>query len=236
LREPSLAATLPSRFYRNIGVVLLGLPAVMIVGFWIPYFSALPNSFSATTTWTVHVHAVLLFTWVMLLVVQPLAIRAHSYTVHRALGKLSLVLVPLIALFAALMVRKEYLENLAAGKSLSAARNGELLSAVQLTVLVALFVFAVRAIRRGQIDAHMRAMICIALVLLPAGLARTLGYWFDIPQRTAQSASLLFIVGSLLTLMLYDRSLHAPSRPYPQTLAWYLLLGIFWVSLGRPVG
>jgi hypothetical protein len=56
------------RAYRNLGYVLLVLPLVLIAGFWIPYFSEIAK-FEPSITTAVHVHALLLFAWVALLVI-----------------------------------------------------------------------------------------------------------------------------------------------------------------------
>jgi hypothetical protein len=93
--------------YRNLGYVLLILPLVLIAGFWIPYFSEIPK-FEPSITTAVHVHALLLFAWVALLVIQPLAIRSNSFSIHRMLGKASYILMPLVLFFAIAMLRKEY--------------------------------------------------------------------------------------------------------------------------------
>jgi len=63
--------------YRNIGYFLLALPLIFVAGFWIPYFSEIPR-FDPSITVPVHVHAVLLFAWIVLLVVQPLAVRTGA--------------------------------------------------------------------------------------------------------------------------------------------------------------
>lgn len=47
-----------------------------------PYFSEIPK-FEPSITTAVHVHALLLFAWVALLVIQPLAIRSNSFSIHR---------------------------------------------------------------------------------------------------------------------------------------------------------
>src|SRR5476649_1187090 len=60
------------RAYRNIGYFLLALPLIFVAGFWIPYLSEILR-FDPSITVPVHLHALLLFTWVVLLVVQPLA-------------------------------------------------------------------------------------------------------------------------------------------------------------------
>src|SRR5580692_6987808 len=105
--------------YRNVGYILLLLPLVVIAGFWIPYFSEIPR-FDPSITTAVHVHAFLLFAWVALLVIQPLAIRSSSISLHRMLGKASYYLTPLVLIFAIAMLHKEFQEHLASGMNVVA--------------------------------------------------------------------------------------------------------------------
>ena len=102
------------RAYRNIGYFLLALPLIFVAGFWIPYLSEIPR-FDPSITVPVHLHALLLFAWVVLLVVQPLAIRRGAFNLHRVLGRISYVLMPLIVASAVAMLYKEYHEHLASG-------------------------------------------------------------------------------------------------------------------------
>ena len=223
------------RAYRNLGYVLLTLLPIFIAGFWIPYFSEFPH-FDAAITLTVHVHAVLLFFFLALLVFQPLAIRYRAFAVHRRLGKLTNVLMPFILLFSVAMLWKEYQEHLADGASMAAARNDEFLSAVQLLLLGCLYGLALSSIRSRNVAAHMRYMICIVLVVLPAGLARTLGYWLNFRQSSSQTICLGLIDVLLLGLLAFDRrGNRPPSRPYVMTFAAYVILELVWLSLGRPV-
>ncbi len=207
---------------------------LMVAGFWIPYIAAFPV-FDPAITVAVHIHAALLFTWIALLVVQPLAIRYGAFRLHRVLGVTSLGLMPLIAFFAATMIWKEYRERIGDGASRMAALQGEYLSAAQLCLLVTLFVLAIAHIRRRNVPFHMRYMLGIALVLLPAGLARTLGYWFERSQATSQTISLSVIDCCLLALIAYDKYRNLPSKPYYVTLTAYLVIEGIWISLGRPV-
>ena len=220
--------------YRHLGYVLLVLPLMLIAGFWMPYFSQIPH-FEPSITTAVHVHALLLFAWVGLLVIQPLAIRHSATAIHRILGKASYVLLPMIFVFAIAMLRKEYQEHLADGMTIAAARSAEYLSSVQLALFVAFYVLAVVRIHQRNVAEHMRYMICIALVLLPAGLARTLGYWFDVSQVSSQTVCLAVIDLSLASLILFDRRRHLSSRPTEIALAAYLVVDLGWMALGRPV-
>jgi hypothetical protein len=67
---------------------LLGLPLIFIVGSWVPYFSDIRH-FGSSITVPVHLHALMLFSWIGLLVVQPLAIRSGAFRLHRTLGRIS---------------------------------------------------------------------------------------------------------------------------------------------------
>jgi hypothetical protein len=78
-------------------------------------------------------------------------------------------------------------------------------------------------------------MICITLVLLPAGLARTLGYWFNIRQASSQAVCLVLIDALLVSLIAYDRRRRLPARPYLLVLLAYIVIEAFWITLGRPV-
>src|ERR1700744_1784642 len=111
---------IPQKLSRTLGWALLAFPLVTIAGFWVPYFSKIPT-FEASITTAVHLHAVLLFTWVLLLALQPLAIRNNAYALHRTLGRATYFLMPLIVLSAITMLVKEYHEPLAAGMSKSGA-------------------------------------------------------------------------------------------------------------------
>jgi hypothetical protein len=222
------------RAYRNVGYVLLALVPIFVAGFWIPYFAEFPH-FDATITAAVQIHAILLFCFLALLVFQPLAIRYKAFATHRRLGKLTTVLMPFILIFSVAMLWKEYHEHLADGASRSAARNDEFLSAVQLLLLGCLYGLALSSIRQRNVAAHMRYMICIALVVMPAGLARTLGYWFNLRQSSSQTICLNLIDVLLLALIAYDKRCAKPSRPYQWAFAVYLVMEGIWLALGRPV-
>jgi hypothetical protein len=220
--------------YRNLGYILLVFPLIIVAGFWIPYFSQIPKFDSSITT-AVHIHAVLLFAWVGLLVIQPLTIRNGALRIHRVLGKATYVLMPLIVVFSVAMLRKEYQENLAGGMTATAARSTEYLSTVQVTLFAAFYGLAILRIHQRDIAEHMRYMICIALVLLPAGLARTLGYWFGVHQRVSQSVCLALIDLCLIILIVFDHRRLFAARPYIVALAAYLMVETGWLALGRPV-
>ncbi len=222
------------RSYRNLGYVLIALLPIFIAGFWIPYLSEIPH-FDESITIAVHIHAAVLFSFLALLIVQPLAIRHHAFSLHRVLGKSSNILIPLALLFSVAMLLKEYHEHLADGSTAHMARNAEFLSTVQLLVFGALYAVSIASIRRRDVATHMRCMICIALVLLPAGLARMLGYWLNMRQSSSQTVCLAVIDAFLLALIVFDRRRQASARPYILVFVTYVFIEAAWVTLGRPV-
>ena len=222
------------RAYRNAGYILFALVPIFVAGFWMPYLSEIPH-FDSSITPTVHVHAILLFTWLVLLVVQPLAVRYRALPTHRQLGRASYVLMALIVPFAVAMLFKEYHERVSAGVATAVARNAELLSAAQLLVIAAAYVSAIVGIRRRDVAAHMRYMICTGIFLLPAGLARILGYWFSVGQVVGQTVSLAAIEACLVALIAIDLRHNLNSKPYVVAFIGYNATAIAWIALGRPV-
>jgi hypothetical protein len=222
------------RAYRNLGYVLIALLPIFIAGFWIPYLSEIPH-FDESITTAVHIHAVLLFCFLLLLIIQPLVIRYKAFSTHRNLGKLANILIPFALVFSVAMLWKEYHEHLNDGATSLMARNAEFLSTAQLLLLGALYGVSISSARQRDIAAHMRYMICITLVLLPAGLARTLGYWFHMRQAPSQTVCLVMIDALLLALISFDRRRRLTGRPYILVLLAYVVIETIWISLGRPV-
>lgn len=222
------------RAYRHLGFFMLALLPIFVAGFWIPYLSEIPT-FEASITLPVHIHALLLFSWLGLLIYQPFAIRFGALPAHRLLGKASLVVMAMIVPFALAMIWKEFHEKLAGGSSVSRALQAEMISAVQLVVIVALYVLAIARIRRRDVPGHMRFMICIAIFLLPAGLARILGYWFNVDQSTSQTVCLAVMDLALAALVIYDLQCRLQPRPYIVAFLTYNATAVVWLALGRPV-
>jgi hypothetical protein len=222
------------RAYRSLGYFLLALLPIFIAGFWIPYLSEIP-AFDPSITPPVHIHAMLLFTWIVLLVLQPFAIRYKAFATHRLLGRASYIVMALIVPFTLAMIWKEYHEKLADGQSITSALQAEFVSAAQLVITVAMYVLAIARIQKRDVPAHMRYMICIALFLLPAGLSRTQGYLFGVRQVTSQTISLVVIETCLAALIAFDIRRQLNARPYVVAFFAYNATAVVWIALGRPV-
>ena len=219
---------------RAFAAVVAVFLAILFAGFWIPYFSNFPR-FDPDITAVDHVHGAVLFAWVLLLLVQPLAVQFRKHQLHRYLGRASIGAMALVLLTSILVLRKEYGEHLAAGMPDYGALRSEYLSATQLALVVTAYLLSINAALRRNIGAHWRWMAFVLVLLLPAGLARTLGYWFDIPQKESQSICMLVNGAVLTTFLLRDRVARRSTLVFSYASSAYAAVAAGWYMLGRPV-
>lgn len=220
------------RHYRNLGYFLLILVAFVAAGFYKPYFALIPN-FDPSITPLVQVHAMLLMGLVALLVAQPLLIRHKQRNLHKSLGKLTYFLMPLLVASCVGVIFKEYDEALARTPSVEHALRSIFSDVVQLTLLVIFYVLAV--VNRRNVPVHMRFMIAVALIVAPAGIARVLGYWFDVPRYESGLASNALLDAVLIALIVFDRRKHLNYRPYLLVLPLFVLSHAAYAVLARPM-
>jgi hypothetical protein len=220
------------RQYRNLGYFLTILVAFVAVGFYKPYFALIPN-FDPSITPLVQAHAILLMGFVALLVAQPLLIRYKRRKLHQSLGKLTYYLMPLLVASCVGVIFKEYAEALARNPSVGAALRSIFSDVAQLFLLV--FFYSLAILNRRNVPAHMRYMIAVALIVAPAGIARVLGYWFDVPRYASGLASNALLDAVLIALILFDRRNHLNYRPYLLVLPLFALSHAAFAVLARPL-
>ncbi len=221
------------RQYKNLGFFLFVLVALIVAGFYKPYFALIPD-FGPDITPLVQVHAILLMSFVALLVAQPLLIRFKHRGIHKSLGKLTYILMPFLVASCVGVILKEYGEALSRSASVDTALRSIFSDAAQLLLLVICYGLAI--FKRRDVAAHMRYMIVVALIVAPAGIARILGYWFDVPRYASGLASNALIDAGIIALILFDRRNHLDYRPYLRVLPLLLLAHMAFAILARPVG
>jgi uncharacterized membrane protein len=219
------------RQYKNLGYFLIFLIAFVAAGFYKPYFALIPN-FDPSITPLVQVHAILLMSFVALLVAQPLLIRYKKRALHKSLGKLTYFLMPLLVASCVGVIFKEYDEALRSG-SVEAALRSIFSDVAQLLLLVFFYLLAI--LNRHNVPVHMRYMIAVALIVAPAGIARVLGYWFAVPRYASGLASNALLDAVLLALILFDRRNRLNFRPYLLVLPLFVLSHVAFAFLGMPL-
>ena len=189
--------------YRATPFWFLALLLLAIPAFWPSYF--FPKKYE--TDWHVHFHGIVMFLWMLLLIVQATLVATRSFAAHRALGRTSFVLVPLIVVSTLLLAHYR----------MRAGLNRELLYffAVQVGLLIQ-FVIAYSAamLNRRTTAMHMRFMSCTALALVDPILARLLAIHFGIEPPLLQLITYGVIDAILLVLIVWDRVQGAYTRAY----------------------
>jgi hypothetical protein len=221
------------RQYRNLGYFLLILVVLVAAGFYKPYFALIPH-FDASITPLVQFHAILLMSFVALLVAQPLLIRYKLRDVHKTLGRLTYFLMPLLAASCVGVVLKEYDEALVRTLSVASALRSIFSDAAQLLLLAIFYLLAV--VNRRNLPVHMRYMIAVALIVAPAGIARVLGYWFHVPRYASGLVSNAVLDAVVIVVILFDRRNRLNYRPYMLVLPLFLLSHFTFAILARPMG
>lgn len=177
---------------------------VAVVGFFPSYFARLGEAKALH-----HFHAIAATAWLLLLITQGYLMRTRRVALHRALGRTSLVIVPLF-LVSGLFIVHDMLTR----DSNFARTFGPRLSFVDLSTL-AWFAFAyVMALRyRKTMALHARFMVSTALPLLPPALSRLLGpmvHSFDLAFHLSYLAAELVTIA----LLLHDRQSGKMRAPF----------------------
>jgi hypothetical protein len=203
--------------YHNLGYWFLLFIVLVIAGFYHTYFSVL---FEPKLP-AIHVHFALMSLWVAMLITQPFLIKYKKRGLHRTIGKVSYVVVPLVILSGVVMMRVGYfasIERLAqesangiqkytASEINHLAARSMALPVFYLLWMALFYILAI--INRKNSAVHARYMLATALTLLGPTVDRAIFFIlkietlaFNIPIETF---AFLMIDLILITLLLYDR-------------------------------
>lgn len=151
-------------FFTILPILML---AVVVVGFAPTYY--LKSMFGTPQLrWLYHVHGLAFSSWMVLLIIQPALVLAGRTPVHRQLGWVAAVLVPVMTV-------------LALAVSIDLGRRGAappgvpplIFLVVPMATVVVFPAFVAAALYwRGSPDTHKRLMLIATLELIPAGFGR----------------------------------------------------------------
>jgi hypothetical protein len=221
--------TLERALYRKSHLYFAAFFACMLVAFWSTYFTRL----SEMETWRQHAHGVALILWCLMLVGQPVLIRAKQFAWHRRVGRSSYVLVPLLILTTLDLLKY----RLSAAPQLEPGHFA--FAALVINALVAfgiLYGLAIYFRRRPAI--HARFMVATAFPMFTPITDRIIATYF--PSLVARLPLIegipnLPLVGFLLAdamlvgLSLWDGVSHRRWNVFPVALV--ILLAYHWSFL-----
>ncbi len=209
--------------YKNLGYFFLILLGLVFLGFFKTYFGLFPG-FNAETTPVVHFHFFVQFLWVGILITQPLLIRGEKFKIHRLIGKLTYVLVPLIVVSIILMWQKGITDTATENSPANYLRyllKSNFHSLCDTLLLITFYSLAI--FNKQTTKVHMRYMIAIALLYIDPALSRLSSYWFNVSGSNSDLIAILFTDLILLGLILYDIKHDRFYKPYLVALSLFLI-------------
>jgi hypothetical protein len=210
------------KVYRNTAIFVILIMIGIQWGFYRTYTSEFPNFINKTIT--IHVHGVLLMTWMILLIVQPLLINTGRVQLHRTIGKVSWVLGPLIIVSMFLVGRGSY------GRSIGNFPEKEILATMVLDIrgyLTFAIFWTLAMFYRKNSASHMRYMIATGMLAIGPGVGRGLissGVAFP-TALTITDVLDLVIVGTLLGFDIYRKKNY---KPFLVVFIVFLIGAILW--------
>jgi hypothetical protein len=196
--------------YYNLGYWFLALIVLVAVGFYSTYIAVILEPKASI----LHIHFVLMSLWIAMLITQPFLIKYKKLALHRMLGKISYVLVPLVLISAFLMIRHGYyffLNDLKGkvAKGLSQLSNEQMLQQAAAAIAIAFYYFGLFAlfyvlaiINRRRSAIHARYMLATALTLLGPTVDRIVFFNVKLPSFVTYEVPTLILIDLILVLLL----------------------------------
>lgn len=210
-----MSATPRAIDFARSGPYFAGLLALALVAFWPSYLSKVFD----TTNPYLHLHAVTAAMWVLMLAAQPLAISARRFTFHRALGRMSYVLAPLLVVTVVLLAHSRIRS---VDAQLFPLQAYVLYLQLSLAALFGLaYGLAIRA--RRSVAVHARYMVCTGLTMIDPVVARLLMWWDPTPAWNIQWATFGLTDLVLVALIWLERNRPTGRTVFPAMLAVFVL-------------
>lgn len=196
--------------YRTSSYLFIAVLLMIFVGFYKSYFGLFPHFGGISTA--LHIHAAMLLLWFAILIAQPFLIRGKKLELHRLIGKVSYVVMPLVVLSIVWVIRLGFIRNtpVAPGDV-----DVQLLGIADLSFFILFYLLAIYY--RPKTSYHARYMAMTVLPFINPALGR-LGFPGPI-------IALLILIG----LLIYERFNNKIYRPYLIGLFAYLAIYLFFL-------
>jgi hypothetical protein len=171
-----------------------------------------------------HIHGLLMMTWIFMLIVQPLLIREGKLSLHKAIGKASYIVVPLLLLSIFMVTKISYDKVISVAPQ--QANSGIALNIPALFAFAVLYGLAIWKKKKSRI--HMRYMLGTSLLMIGPGLGRALIVYFHVPFPDAVLYSYYLMMTIAFLLLATDMIQRKPVVPYAITFLMMVLVYLPW--------
>jgi len=209
--------------YSRISLFFIFILALLTWGFYKTYIIFFP-SFTGFNN-VQHFHGAMMMVWMVFLIVQPLLIRSGKLAIHRAIGKLSYVVAPLLIVSIFLVSRMVY------QRPEPGVPHEEKIAMIALSIPY-LFGFAIfyslAIINRKETYKHMRYMIATSFLMIGPGLGRALIIYFNWSLQDAVNYSSYLVMAIATGLLINDIMKKRSYSPFAVVLFIFVLLHLAW--------
>jgi hypothetical protein len=212
-----------SHAYRNTIIFIILVLAGVQWGFYYNYTSKFPE-FKGVSNLT-HIHGMLMMSWLILLIVQPLLIMTGKQKLHRTIGKSSYVLGPLIIATLFLIGRHAYHSDL----KLAPEHINLAVRALDIRGFFSFAIFwSLAMINRKNSDAHMRYMIGTGILAIGPGIGRGLMGAFNLSLWDSITITDSIDMALALILLGFDVFRNKNYKPYLVILLVMIASALLW--------
>lgn len=219
VQNPSVAANAARAFRPSFYFwMILVMAGFVFGGFGMTYLFPLSRGDFPPAPPVVHLHGLVYFCWMVLLIVQPVLVGTRNVALHRSVGTFG------IALATAVMFMGTIITMLGATGALSGRAGPNLNHGIYLGFLAVsgfglMFTLAIRNVRRPEV--HRRLMLLAMLPLLPPGIHR----FYMVPLGLTQfPIAAMYLTLDALALAIVIQEWRSTRR-----ISGYTLLGVGWI-------
>ena len=189
--------------------------------------------------WVYHVHGMLAMSWILMLIAQAYLIRAKKYELHRLIGKLSYIVMPLFLLSLFFVAKESYLRNIKTMPQADAIANFP--NGGTIDIFFIGLIYALAIIYKKNVAYHLRFMASTGLIILSPGLGRFVFAFLQIPLPFALIPLILCTTGVGLVWLIMDIKNKKSAFPMGLYVAVALFMGFlggnshsaWWQSFGK---
>jgi hypothetical protein len=176
--------------------------------------------------WVYHVHGMLAMAWILMLIAQAYLIRGKKYELHRLIGKLSYVIMPLFLLSLFYVAKESYLRNIKTQPQTDALANFANGGTIDIFFLGLIYALAI--IYKKNVGYHLRFMASTGLIILSPGMGRFVFAFLEIPFPFALIPMLLSSTGVGIVWLIMDIKNKKSAFP----MGVYVAIGLAMFAIG----
>ncbi|PSJ75681.1 hypothetical protein C7N43_17685 [Sphingobacteriales bacterium UPWRP_1] len=206
--------------YKNLVYFFGVIALITFIGFYKKYFSLAPDFPGFKNIH--HFHAVMLSSWLGLLIVQPILIANNKIVAHKFIGKISWLLVPVAFVSMLLAYHNQYLRFVSEGQSEEFVLSFVFSPATDAIPFVILYLLAI--LNKQETPKHMRYMLTTGIVTGGPGLGRIFMTWLNMDVFMAIQLVMLITFFTFIAMIIYDRLRGKSFGINPYTIAFVIWL------------